>query len=120
MERSRDLFNKLGMPGYKKYFRTLEKNQIRNCRVTIDDAKVSMHIFGREPASIKGKATRKKPQAIGAMPLVEIPATIMDLHPTVILSMDYVYIQGIPMLHTISSGYTFRTIEAVRAKNPTE
>ena len=60
-ERSRDFFNKLGMPGYRKYFRTLEKNQIRNCTVTIDDAKVSMHIFGREPASIKGKATRKKP-----------------------------------------------------------
>ena len=119
-ERSRDLFNKLGMPGYKKYFRILEKNQIRNCRVTIDDAKVSMHIFGREPASIKGKATRQRPQAIGAIQMVEIPSTILDLHPTVMLSMDYVYIQSIPMLHTISRGYKFRTIEAVRVKTPTK
>ena len=61
-ERSRDLFNKLGMPGYKKYFRALEKNQIRNCQVTVDDAKISMHIFGRDPASIKGKATRQRPK----------------------------------------------------------
>ena len=106
------------MPGYKKYFRTLEKKQIRNCRVTIDNAKISIRIFGREPVSIKGKATRKKPQAIGTMPLVEIPATILDLRPTVTLSMDYVYIQGIPILHSISSGYTFRTIEAVRATKP--
>ena len=72
-----------------------------------------MHIFGREPISIKCKATRRKPQAIGAMPLVEISATILDLHPTVTLSMDYVFIQGIPMLYSILSGYKFRIIEAV-------
>ena len=80
------------MPGYKKYFRALEKNQIRNCQVTVDDAKVSMHIFGREPASIKDKATRQRPKAIGAMPLVEIPETILDLHPSTAISMDYVYV----------------------------
>ena len=47
------------------------------------------------------------------MPLVKIPATILDLHLTVTLSMDYVFIQGIPMLHSILSGYKFRIIEAV-------
>ena len=120
-ERSRDLFNKLGMPGYKKYFRALEKNQIRNCQVTVDDAKISMHIFGREPASIKGKATRQRPKAIGAMPLVEIPGTILDLHPSTAISMDYVYVQNIPMMHTISSWYKFRTMDAVRdQKRPTK
>ena len=113
------MYNKLGMPGYQQYFQILEKRQIRNCKVTIDDAKVSMHIFGREPVSIKGKATRRKPQVIGAMRLVEISATILDLHPTVTLSMDYVFIQGIPMLYSILSGYKFRTIEAVRVQNPT-
>ena len=77
-----------------------------------------MHIFRREPASIKGKAIRRKPQAIGAMPLVEILATILNLHPTVTLSMDCVFIQGIPMLHSISSGYTFRAIEVVRVQKP--
>ena len=50
------------------------------------------------------------------MSLVEISATILDLHPTVTLSMDYVFIQGIPMLYSILSGYKFRTIEAVRVQ----
>ena len=76
-----------------------------------------MHIFGRELANIKGKATRQRLKEIGVMPLVEIPETILDLHPSLALSIDYVYVQGIPMLHSISSGYRFRTIEAVRDQN---
>ena len=105
------------MPGYNKYFNKLEKNHIKNCVVTIDNAKISMHIFGREPESIKGKTTRKMPKAIGATPLVEILETILDLHPSLVLPMDYVYVQGIPMLHSISSRYKFRTIEAIRDKS---
>ena len=91
-ERSRDLFAKLGMSGYKNYFKTLEKNYIKNCVVTIDYAKISMHIFGREPASIKGETTRKRTKAIGATPLVEIPETILNLHPSLALYMYYVYV----------------------------
>ena len=107
------------MPGYKKYFKILEKNHIKNCVVTIDNAKISMHIFGRDPVSIKVKPTRKRPKAIRATPLVEIPETILDLHPSLVLSMDYMYVQGIPILHSISSGYKFRTIEATRdTSNP--
>ena len=60
--------------------------------MTVDDAKISMHIFGREPASIKGKATRQRPKAIEAMPLVGIPKTILNLHPSTALSMDYAYV----------------------------
>lgn len=80
----------------------------------MDDVKVNMYIFGRKSISIKGKATRQRPKYIGAMPLVEILDIILDLHPSPVLSMDYVYVQSIPMLHSISSVYTFRTIEAVR------
>ena len=48
------------------------------------------------------------------MTLVEIPETILDLHPSLALSMDHVYVQGISMLHSISGGYRFMTIEVAR------
>lgn len=41
-----------------------------------------------------------------------IPPTILDHHPTVNISGDFMFVQGMPFLHTISSCYKFRTIQA--------
>lgn len=76
-----------------------------------------MHYLGWELASINGTATRKPPKNIQAMPLAPIPDTILDLYPTLELSMDYVCVQVIHMMHSISSKYKFRTIEAARGRN---
>lgn len=61
---------------------------------------------------LKGKTTRNKPNTIQDIRYVPIPRTIKDNHPDIKLSVDYMYIQGIPMLHTIAKNYKFCTIEA--------
>ena len=38
----------------------------------------------------------------------------MDSHPNVNVSADYLFVQSIPMLHSISKKYKFRTIEALK------
>ena len=48
------------------------------------------------------------------MNTVEITDTIYNLHPNVNLSVDYFCVQGIVFLHSISSGYNFRTVEYLR------
>lgn len=97
---------------YIRHFKVLEYIYIRNCVVTIDDAKIIVQFFGREPVSIKWKSARRTPKDIEVMTLVDILDTVIDLHPTLDLVIDYVYVQGIPMLHIISKKYEFRTIEA--------
>lgn len=39
-------FNKLGILGYKEYFKLIEENYARNYAVILDDVKRNMHICG--------------------------------------------------------------------------
>ena len=116
-KKSRELLNKISIPGYIHYFRILEIHYIINCKVSIDDTKISVHFFGQESVSIKGKLTRKALTFPGNVQLVPIPENILNLHLTVILSIDYVYVQSILLIHSISNRYQFRTIEAVRGRS---
>jgi uncharacterized protein YggU (UPF0235/DUF167 family) len=100
------------MPGYKKYFKLLDSQHYPECDITSDDAKRAIHIYGPDVIMLKGKTTRKKSSTIQDIQHVPIPTTIKDNHPDIKLSVDYMYIQGIPMLHTIAKNYKFRTIEA--------
>ena len=64
--------------------------------------------------------TRPSAAPISNRPPVPIPKTITDLHPTVNLSADYLFIQSIPFLHTFSRGYEFRTIDHINGKKATK
>jgi hypothetical protein len=111
-----EFHRKIGMPGYKRFFKLLEQNHWGNIGITLDDAKRALHIYGTDAIMLKGKMTRKKPNVMQEVHHTGIPATIQDLHPTINLSADYLYVQSIPMLHTISGNYNFQTIEALPSK----
>ena len=51
---------------------------------------------------------------------IALPKTIIDLHSTVNLSTDHLFIQYIPFIHTISRGYEFRTIDYSNKKKATK
>ena len=99
---AREFRKQLSYPGYKKYFRLLETNYFRNCPITVDDAKRALHIYGPDGESLKGKMTRRRPQRIGEAIMINIPDTIKELHPTISLSADYFFVQGIAFLHSLS------------------
>ena len=44
-DEARDLFVKLGMSGYDNSVKTLDNNDIRNSKVTVDDAKRVVFIY---------------------------------------------------------------------------
>ena len=101
----------LGYPRYKRYFKLLETNYFRNCPITVDDAKRALHIYGPDKESLKGKSRRRKPDKIMDGIMIDIPDTIKDLHPNAHLSAGYLFVQGIAFLHSISRGYSYRTVE---------
>jgi hypothetical protein len=111
-----DFHRKIGLPNYKKFFKLLEQGYYRNCPITADDAKRALHIYGTDILMLQGKTVRRKPSALTAIRHVDIPQTVTDRHPSVILSADYMFVNGIPILHTISQNYKFWTIEALPDK----
>ena len=107
------------MPGYKKFFHALEKSLIRDFPFTSDNAKRCLSIYGKEVAKLKGSRTRKKASKIGRMEILPLPLTLVESHSSDILGIDHLYVQGISFHQNISTGYKFRTIEALRGKkNP--
>ena len=110
-ERARVLFKTLGMPSYQKFIKLLESNAIKNCPVTPEDVKTALFIWGPETAVVKGKTTRIGPKHIPDAKILPLPQTIRDFHSKVTLCVDFFYVNGIPILHTISRSFKFRTVE---------
>lgn len=70
-------------------------------------------------AYLQGETTRKKSSPISTIPIIDVPSTTLSLHNKIAISVDYVFIQGIAMLHTISgTSYQFRTIEPLFKSKP--
>ena len=110
-ERARVLFKTLGMPSYQKFIKLLESNAIKNCPVTSVDIKTALFIWGPETAVIKRKTTRIGPEHIPDAKILPLPQTTSDCHSEVTLCVDFFYVNAIPLLHTISRSFKFRTVE---------
>ena len=95
----------------------LTTNYIRNCLVTLDDAKRTLHIYGLRVAHLRGITVQTKPEKIEMMDLVPIPRQILKAQKFINLFVNYFFVQGLPVLHTISRNIHFRTIELLMNKN---
>ena len=113
---AKDMYRKMGMPGYQHFFNLLKSQYFRDCPITTDDAKRAVHIYGQDIAMIKGKTTRERPSPIGHADIIELPKDVRIHHSKVTLSMYYQYAHGIHMNHSISKGYEFRTIDPLLDK----
>ena len=49
---------------------------------------------------------------------IELPRSIIDFHLTVFLAVDYIIIQRIPFMHSISNNMKFRTAESINGRKP--
>ena len=79
----------------------------------MDDAKRALHLFGDEKTVIKGKTTRKTQSKILCENNIKIPHQILTKHNKVHLLVDYMFVQGVQKLTTISHEFKFRTTEAL-------
>ena len=116
-EQANKRYEHLGMPGYKAFFKALSTNYIRNFPVTLDDTKRALHIYGPHLAHLKGKTVRKKPNPIEITDFVPLPKQILQAQSFINLSVDYFFVQGIPVLHSISHNIHFRTVEFLMNKH---
>jgi len=60
-DKARALYRKIGRPFQQQFEQILAKNLIRNCPVTVDDAKRALLIYGPNVAALKGKQQKAPP-----------------------------------------------------------
>lgn len=102
------LYKHTSMPNYTTFIKPIESNFFRNCPITTSNIKRALHIYGKEPAVIKGKTTRPSSKPIQQQLNIPLPQTIQAEHSNISIYIDYVFLQGIPMLHSISgTSYQF-------------
>jgi len=109
---AKQLYSHCNCPGYNLFIRLIQNNYFRNSPITIEDVKRSLEIYGRDKFELQGKGTRKRPIPIQEMDIIPLPSNVLNHNRDIQLSVDYLYINGIAMLHSISGrSYQFRTLQ---------
>ena len=116
-DKARDLYKKIGRPSQKTFEHILSHSLIRNCPVTVDDAKRAIEIYGQDIASLKGKSTKTPAQQVATFIPIAIPAAILKDHTEVTLCMDLFYVNKIPFFHTISRKLKVRTVSNITTRD---
>ena len=111
--RAKEIHRALGFPGYKEYLWLLKNNMIKDSKVSLEDAKRALHIYGEDTAVVKGRTTKNKQSKIEYIKLPELPRTILLKHDKINLMVDYMIVQGVQFLTTISAKLNYRTVEAL-------
>lgn len=113
------LLRKIGRPSQKEFETILSNNLIRNCPITVDDARRAIVIYGPDRATLQGK-TVKKSGANTAVPThspVELPSALLEDHNDITPALDFFFVQGMAFLHTISRKLKFCTISPVKSRS---
>ena len=113
-ERARKLCRQLGHPSEAHFARILSNNLIRNCPVTVDDAKRAVMIYGPDIASLKGKSVKGPAQHVPTFAPIHVPDVIIKDHKDVTICMDFFWVQGNPFFHTVCRKIKFRTVSPVK------
>ena len=110
------LYRRIGFPGYKRYTKAVTNGSILNCPINVVDIKRSIYTYGPDVVGLKGKDRRRRPKVLGLLGNIPLPRDILKYHKETMISMDYVFVHGLPHLHSNSRGYAFRKIEYMQGK----
>jgi hypothetical protein len=75
--------------------------------------------FGADIGALKGKNTRRRPTPVKD-DLVEIPPELLEQHQDLILCMDNMYVNGMPMMTCIDQSIRFRSLVPLESRVASE
>lgn len=110
----------IGWPSQSSYLKIIEKNHLNNTDITCDDVLRAEYIFGTPVPLLKGKMTRPPSTPSYNLKKVNIPLPILQHHKNIDLFVDFMYVNGLPFLHTISSKLQYRTIKLCKSRETDE
>ena len=95
-------------PSTKNYKPYTEKIYMIDFPISLTDVNASGHIFGKYEGSLYGKTVRSNPNQVCSTH-INTPKNLMERHQPVILSADFIFVNGIPFFFTISHHIKFIT-----------
>jgi len=107
------LYRKCGRPSARDFAHILRNNPIRDCPFTVDNWRWALFLYGPDIATIKGRTIRRRPLPSSIATPIGIPADLFLFHRNVHLTVDFVYIQGLPFIQTISHKWCYKTLNRV-------
>jgi hypothetical protein len=99
-DKARELYAGLAYPLNADYKWILKSNQIKDCPVSIKDAKVATNIWGPNIAALKRKTTQSTPNHV-ITDIVKIPVEIRELHKFITISINIFFVNKIIFFITL-------------------
>ena len=79
-ETTKDLYRRIGVPGYKRYVKAVTNGAIMNCTVDMEDIKRAVDIWGKDIIGLKGIDVRRKTEPMGWMNDIPLPPEVLERH----------------------------------------
>ena len=102
----------VGRPSDKDFIRILKTSSLPDCPITPRDVLIANELFGPDVGSLMGKTTRRAPPIVDSPVSVDL-TTILKHYGEVTLCVDFMYVNKVPLLATLSRNIKFGTMEAV-------
>jgi hypothetical protein len=91
----------IGHPSTKDFNNMVCSNMIKNCPVASNDVNNANKMFGQDFATLKGERASRNPPLV-MMDYIHIPKEIVDLNRNVTLTIDIMFMNGLPFMVSIS------------------
>lgn len=111
-EAARRLYAMIGRPSPQDFENIIRLNLLLGCPTTVQDVQISNKIYGPDAGALKGKTTRRKPIPV-RNDIVYIPPELIKIHRDVILCIDIMFADGMPLFVSISRSIKFTTIQSI-------
>jgi hypothetical protein len=108
-EVARSLYSKLNYPSWKDFKWIIQRNQIKDCPITVEHVDTALKIWGKNVASLKGKTTHTKPDPV-ARDFVKVQVELLKLHKEVYITANLFFVNKIPFCLTLSHKICFTAI----------
>jgi hypothetical protein len=106
----RHLQGMLGGPVRADYEGMVREKLTDDCPNSLNDLKNALKIFEPDLAGLRGRTVRRKPERVETE-IVAIPREFVQLHKFVVLTVDVMFVSGVPLLLTRSRGVQLITVE---------
>ena len=114
-KKARELYEYLIYPGVEDYCNIIRTGGIKDCTVTLDDARRSFKIFGPHVMKGKGNAVRKT-NKFQKDNIVEVPRELIEAQREVVLNIDMFFINKHTFITTYSDKVCYTTTSHVSSK----
>jgi hypothetical protein len=97
-------------PAQSQLEKLVSGNFITNLPITLADVVRAEKIYGPPVPSLKGRTTQRKPAPVQDLIPVGIPRNLYEEYKDVTLCLDFLYVNRLPTLHSISQKLNHRWV----------